>query len=85
MAKLPHNNSLTATVGEFASLFANITSNSSYYDDYAYVHSDLNPTIHFTGILSHLPALKSSPIDLFPCQAYSFHSTDTSSGPTLNL
>jgi tyrosinase len=48
MAKLPHNNSLVATVGEFAAV-ANISSDSSYYDDYAYVHSDLNPTIHFTG------------------------------------
>lgn len=49
MAKLPHNESLHSTVGEFAATFANITSNSSYYDDYAYVHSDLNPVIHFTG------------------------------------
>src|SRR5579859_2175312 len=48
MAHLPHNDSLVATVGEFAAM-ANITSNSSYYDDYVYVHSDLNPTIHFTG------------------------------------
>lgn len=49
MAKLPHNDYLTTTVGEF---WANITSDSSYYDDYAYVHSDLNPTIHFTGSVS---------------------------------
>ncbi|KAF8857631.1 Di-copper centre-containing protein [Acephala macrosclerotiorum] len=49
MAQLPHNDSLVATVGEFAAI-ANITSDSSYYDDYAYVHSDLNPTIHFTGL-----------------------------------
>ena len=49
MAHLPHNDSLVSTVGEFASLFANITTNSSYYDDYVYVHSDLNPIIHFTG------------------------------------
>ncbi|TVY82631.1 Tyrosinase ustQ [Lachnellula suecica] len=47
MAQLPHNDSLISTVGEF---FANITSNSSYYDDYTYVHSDLNPAIHFTGL-----------------------------------
>ncbi|KUJ14273.1 Di-copper centre-containing protein [Mollisia scopiformis] len=49
MAELPHNSSLVATVGEFAAI-AKITSNSSYYDDYTYVHSDLNPTIHFTGL-----------------------------------
>lgn len=49
MAKLPHNDSLVSTVGDFAATFANITSDSSYYDDYVYVHSDLNPTIHFTG------------------------------------
>jgi len=48
MAKLPHNASLTATVGEFAP-YANITADSSYYDDYVYTHADLNPTIHFTG------------------------------------
>ena len=51
MARLPHNDSLVATVGEFAAI-ANITSNSSSYDDYAYVHSDLNPVIHFTGRFS---------------------------------
>ncbi|KAH8667387.1 Di-copper centre-containing protein [Tricladium varicosporioides] len=50
MAKLPHNDSLISTVGDFAATFANITSDSSYYDDYVYVHSDLNPTIHFTGL-----------------------------------
>lgn len=48
MAKEPHHNSLVATIGEFA-VYANITSDSSYYDDYVYVHSDLNPSIHFTG------------------------------------
>lgn len=48
MAKLLHNDSLVATVGEFAAV-ANITSDSSYYDYYAYVHSDLNPIIHSTG------------------------------------
>lgn len=50
MAKLPHMESLVSTVGDFASTFANITTDSSLYDDYAYVHSDLNPTIHFTGL-----------------------------------
>jgi len=50
MARLPHNDSLTTTVGEFASLTANTTTDSSYYDDYVYVHADLNPTIHFTGL-----------------------------------
>lgn len=50
MAKLPHLDTLVSTVGDFASTFANITADSSLYDDYAYVHSDLNPTIHFTGL-----------------------------------
>lgn len=58
MAKLPHNDSLVATVGEFAAV-ANITSDSSYYDDYAYAHSDLNPTIHFTGDKSRLYSFNS--------------------------
>lgn len=51
MAELPHKDSLKATVGEFAP-FANITSNSSYYDDYVYTHCDLNPVIHFTSTYS---------------------------------
>lgn len=50
MANLPHNDSLHSTVGEFAATYANITTNSSYYDDWAYVHCDLNPVIHFTGL-----------------------------------
>lgn len=49
MAKLPHDSSLVSTVGDFATTFANITTDSSFYDDYVYVHSDLNPVIHFTG------------------------------------
>jgi hypothetical protein len=51
MAELPHKDSLKATVGDFAP-FANITSNSTYYDDYVYTHRDLNPVIHFTGTYS---------------------------------
>jgi tyrosinase len=50
MGQLPHNDSLVSTVGTFASAIANITTDSSLYDDYAYTHCDLNPTIHFTGM-----------------------------------
>lgn len=49
MSHLPHNDSLYSSVGTFAATFANITTNSSYYDDWAYVHCDLNTRIHFTG------------------------------------
>lgn len=48
LANLPHNDSLYVTIGQFASI-ANISATSSYYDDFVYVHSDLNPKIHFTG------------------------------------
>jgi len=50
LTKLPHNPSLTPTVPANQSQIPAINGSSSYYDDFVYIHMDLNTIIHFTGL-----------------------------------
>jgi len=50
LAKLPHSDALTPIVDPALSLIPAINTSSSYYDDFVYVHMDVNIKIHFTGL-----------------------------------
>jgi len=49
LAKLPQDQRIAATVDPAISLIQSKLLNSSYFDDFSYVHMDLNPMIHNTG------------------------------------
>jgi len=49
LAGLPHDSKVAPTVNRSVSLIPPMTSNSSYFDDFAYTHMDLNVLIHGTG------------------------------------
>jgi tyrosinase len=49
LTKLPHNPNINATVDPAFSLIPPINQSSSYYDDFSYIHMDLNVLIHNTG------------------------------------
>jgi len=46
---LPHNSSLVPTLNTTFAAIPPINTSSSYFDDWVYVHMDLNRIIHFTG------------------------------------
>ncbi|KAJ7178099.1 Di-copper centre-containing protein [Mycena filopes] len=50
MANLPHDEGLTPTVPISISNIAPMNASGSYYDDFVYMHMDLNTRIHFTGL-----------------------------------
>lgn len=50
LASLPHDNNLKPLVPLNTSQIPLVNPNSSYYDDFVYIHMDLNPIIHFTGL-----------------------------------
>ncbi|KAI0030268.1 Di-copper centre-containing protein [Vararia minispora EC-137] len=50
LSDLPHNPDLFATVPPSVSSIVPINASGSYYDDFVYVHMDLNTRIHFTGL-----------------------------------
>ncbi|KAJ6576032.1 Di-copper centre-containing protein [Mycena vulgaris] len=50
MANLPHDEGLTPTVDRSISGIVAMNASGSYYDDFVYMHMDLNTRIHFTGI-----------------------------------
>lgn len=49
LAGLPHNPKIAASVDPTLSLIPPLTTDSSYYDDFVYIHMDLNVLIHNTG------------------------------------
>jgi tyrosinase len=49
LSHLPHDPALTPRVNLSVSLIPPVNASSSYYDDLAYIHMDLNTQIHFTG------------------------------------
>lgn len=49
IARSPHNPKIAPVVDPLISLIPPVTSNSSYYDDFVYIHMDLNVLIHNTG------------------------------------
>ncbi|KAF9649244.1 Di-copper centre-containing protein, partial [Thelephora ganbajun] len=46
---LPHDSSLVPTFNTTYTAIPPINTSSSYFDDWVYVHMDLNPVIHYTG------------------------------------
>jgi len=46
----PHDPNLVVTQPANVTLIPPIDPNSSYYDDLVYLHMDLNPAVHFTGM-----------------------------------
>jgi len=50
LAKRPHNDSLTPFVDPSISLIPPVNASGSFYDDFVYIHMDLNTRIHFTGL-----------------------------------
>ncbi|VDB83076.1 unnamed protein product [Peniophora sp. CBMAI 1063] len=50
LSKLPHDPALTATVPVSQSEIQGINASGSYYDDFVYMHMDLNTRIHSTGL-----------------------------------
>lgn len=49
LAKSPHNPKIVPVVDPAISLIPSLNTNSSYYDDFVYIHMDLNVLIHNTG------------------------------------
>ncbi|KAF8257960.1 Di-copper centre-containing protein [Lactarius quietus] len=49
LSHLPHDPALTPSVVPSASLIPPVNVSSSYYDDFVYLHMDLNTEIHFVG------------------------------------
>ncbi|KAH8994114.1 Di-copper centre-containing protein [Lactarius hatsudake] len=49
LSHLPHDPALTPKVNRSVSLIPPVNASSSYYDDFVYLHMDLNTVIHFTG------------------------------------
>jgi tyrosinase len=47
--KLPHSPTLAPTYNTSFTRIPPPTPDSSYFDDWTYIHMDLNPAIHFTG------------------------------------
>ena len=45
LSHLPHNPNLTATVPPDISLIPGINASGSYYDDFVYIHMDLNTRV----------------------------------------
>ncbi|KAI0056310.1 Di-copper centre-containing protein [Artomyces pyxidatus] len=50
LANLPHNPALTPTVAPSFSQIPAVNASGSYYDDFVYMHMDLNILIHSTGL-----------------------------------
>ncbi|KAJ6468125.1 Di-copper centre-containing protein [Mycena vitilis] len=50
LANLPHDERLTPTVNRSISQIVPVNVSGSYYDDFVYVHMDLNTRIHSTGL-----------------------------------
>ncbi|KAJ7691048.1 Di-copper centre-containing protein [Mycena rosella] len=50
LAQLPHDENLTPTVNRSISNIVALNASGSYYDDFVYMHMDLNTRIHFTGL-----------------------------------
>jgi len=48
--KLPHNPALVQTYNTTYTQIPPLNPDSSYLDDWTYIHMDLNPAIHFTGL-----------------------------------
>ncbi|KAF7302077.1 Di-copper centre-containing protein [Mycena indigotica] len=50
LANLPHDDALAPSVPPSISNIVPVNTSSSYYDDFVYLHMDLNTKIHFTGL-----------------------------------
>ncbi|KAI0049390.1 Di-copper centre-containing protein [Auriscalpium vulgare] len=50
LANLPHDPALTPSVDPSISRIPPVNASGSYYDDFVYIHMDLNTQIHFTGL-----------------------------------
>ncbi|KAI0317721.1 Di-copper centre-containing protein [Amylostereum chailletii] len=47
---LPHDENLSPTVAQSISDIPSVNTSGSYYDDFVYMHMDLNTRIHYTGL-----------------------------------
>ncbi|KAI0291784.1 Di-copper centre-containing protein [Multifurca ochricompacta] len=50
LSHLPHDPALKPSVDPSVSLIPPLNASGSYYDDFVYIHMDLNTRIHFTGL-----------------------------------
>ncbi|ETW81995.1 hypothetical protein HETIRDRAFT_384428 [Heterobasidion irregulare TC 32-1] len=50
LSHLPHDPNLTPSVNVSLSQIQPVNASGSYYDDFVYMHMDLNVVIHFTGL-----------------------------------
>jgi len=50
LSHLPHDSALSPSVDPSISQIQPVNSSGSYYDDFVYMHMDLNTRIHFTGL-----------------------------------
>ncbi|EIM81714.1 Di-copper centre-containing protein [Stereum hirsutum FP-91666 SS1] len=50
LSNLPHDDALTPSVDPSISNIVPVNTSGSYYDDFVYMHMDLNTRIHFTGL-----------------------------------